>query len=240
MTAATNSAVERSSTRRMSQLRRHDRQVRQDREADDDPGDDPGRQEGAGVVGRREQPAAVTSIVARRGRRRHRGRPQGRGCSGSTIPSAVRRRPRAAIGPADGQPSIAGTASPRGDGRSARAAAIASRRVATGDDLEPVDRGERVPPRRDAGHDGPSEAEAGGLAQPALEADHARAARRAARPRRWRPCPAAIGRSRDGRGERERERAGRARARRPTGRRRGWRRRRGCRARCRPAGRGPR
>ena len=50
MTAATNSAVESSSTRRISQVRRHDRQVRQDGEPDDDPGDDPHGEEGAGVV----------------------------------------------------------------------------------------------------------------------------------------------------------------------------------------------
>ena len=45
MTAVTNSAVESSSTWRMSQSGRDDRQVRQDREADHDPGDDPGGEE---------------------------------------------------------------------------------------------------------------------------------------------------------------------------------------------------
>ena len=36
--------------------RRDDREVRQDREADHDPGDDPGGEEGAGVVGSRKRP----------------------------------------------------------------------------------------------------------------------------------------------------------------------------------------
>ena len=43
MIAVTNSAVDSSWTARMSQLGRDDRQVRQEREAEDDPGEDPGR-----------------------------------------------------------------------------------------------------------------------------------------------------------------------------------------------------
>ena len=58
MTAATNSAVDSSSTRRDEPRGRHDREVRQDREADDDPGDDPRREEAPGVVGSGEQAAA--------------------------------------------------------------------------------------------------------------------------------------------------------------------------------------
>ena len=65
-TAVTNSAVDSASTCRISQRRGTDREVRQDREADDDPGDDPRGQQGAGVLGRREQ--------ARRRTRRGRGR----------------------------------------------------------------------------------------------------------------------------------------------------------------------
>ena len=60
-----------------------------------------------------------------------------------------------------------------------------------------------------------------------------------ARPRRSRPSPAAIGRSRSD--EASASARGRSRpAPRRTGRRRGWRRRHGCPGRCRPAGRGPR
>ena len=57
MTAVTNSAVERSSTREISHVGGHERQVRQDREADHDPGDDPRGQQEAGVAGVPEQAA---------------------------------------------------------------------------------------------------------------------------------------------------------------------------------------
>ena len=59
-TAVTNSAVESSWTALDQPARRDDRQVRQDREPDDHPGDDPGGEERSPAYGRRgEQPAGV-------------------------------------------------------------------------------------------------------------------------------------------------------------------------------------
>ena len=59
MTAATNSAVESVLDLAQEPERRDDGQVRQDREADHDPGDDPGRQEGARIRHVGEQLAAI-------------------------------------------------------------------------------------------------------------------------------------------------------------------------------------
>ena len=141
------------------------------------------------------------------------------------------------------QPSIAG------DGRRHAVQAPADRRqratsmrLAQGrdrDELEPVD-DRRRGARRAARDDRPLEPEPGRLAQPPLEPGRPGAARRAGPtspiatvPRRDRPVA-----QRRGEGQRERQvEAGLVDG---SGRRRGWRRRRGCRGRSRPAGRGRR
>ena len=81
---STNSAVDSSWTRSISQPRRHDREVRQDREADDDPGDRPTRR-----AERRRMTAAPPKQTGspRCGQReaddRRRGPRRGGGCCGS-------------------------------------------------------------------------------------------------------------------------------------------------------------
>ena len=114
-TAVTNSAVESASTWRISQVAGHDRQVRQQREADDDPGDDPQRPAGRPRTGcRGRAPRRKRRARARRGPR---ARPRGGGYSGSMGPSAAVRRPPGRERPGRAV-SLAspGRASPRGPG----------------------------------------------------------------------------------------------------------------------------
>ena len=151
--------------------RRDDGQVRQDREADHDPGEDPRRQEGAAVWHVAEQLAAFeldggereTNEATESG-------PKDADVADqrSLVGSGRSRVARSA--PADGQPSIAGTASPRAGGRSARAASIASRRVATWVTSSPSI-GARVRAARRTRHDRPPEPEPSRLAQAAFETD---------------------------------------------------------------------
>ena len=221
---------------------RDDRQVRQDGEADDDPGDRPGgedeRRRPANLLeepgpGRRQ---AEPDEAAEGGAKDTDGSNHGRFSLASGLTrwrrgaqrgGAARDRQRrpdgiaASRGPPGGHGSVA-----IGSGRSVSAAAIASRSVATAWTAIPgiVRRGAA---RR--GHDRPGEPEARGLAQAPLEPDHGP---------QLTEQPDLADRHGAGRADdRVATRRGRApgagpgRARRPRARRRGWRRRRGSRGR---------
>ena len=124
--AVTNSAVDSSRPARMSQAAGTTVRYGRMREAEDDPGRDPGREQETAVTGLAEQPAGRPRRArARRGRR---ARPPGDGSCGSRFLVC---RPR----PPGGRPAVS-LASPDGarhDGprRSLSAAATASRSVAT-------------------------------------------------------------------------------------------------------------
>ena len=168
MTAATNSAVESASTWRMSQSGRDDRQVRQDREADHDPGDDPGGQEGARIRRVGEQLAVDLDGGERETDEAAEGGPKDADVADQRFlerfpASPATDRHRRTV-------SLASPGPPRHErgGRSASAASIASRSVATATTSSPSIR--RTARRRDGrGHDRPPEPEPSGLAQAALE-----------------------------------------------------------------------
>ena len=222
--AVTNSAVESASTRRISQVAGHDREVREHAEPDDHPGHHPQGDERTGGVVVAEQAIRRSSPGPARSTPRA-GLP-GHGYSGSTTPSrSVPAAPHLERSGRGRQPSIAGTGSPRPDDPAPSAARIASARRRDRDDLD-LDRRGRPGTRRGAGHDRPAEAEPGGLAESPVEArDGAQLAQEADL-----ADGDEAGRRPGGRAGTRRGRApaaGRGRARRRSARRRGWRRRHG-------------